>query len=382
MRGSARSDIFKRGKKVDLPAPERERLADQLAALGLLQVERYDVVLCVNPQDHDQKYLKDRSCAGRIPLRTDFDEDDNAYQCPDCGRVIYPRKKRRRKMMRTTPDLEAMRALVRRLIEPIGVPVRESPVGLFRLEGPNGEVQVALADACKDRAVFNSGYPQRENLVFAVGNERELARWTSNGARSFLLVDLALGDAKAALQRELRRLLRLDAATAEAAVFELGGMPPLVDDNPKPTAADPFPGVKRISVPSGTRWNQVEIYPVDGETLGVRVRGAACGHHTHVDLGMANKRTKKATKKWSILMGLCEAHGQMPWPKRASKKEWSAFKEQVSDLRPLLQHIFGIDAGPFELSQRDGLRAAFIARPDAPGSETYVGDVWDGGRQI
>ena len=26
--------------------------------------------------------------------------------------------------------------------------------------------------------------------------------------------------------------------------------------------------------------------------------------------------------------------------------------------------------------------AAFLARPDAPGSETYVGDVWDGGRQI
>ncbi len=380
MRGSPRSDIFKRGKKVDLPAPERERLADQLAALGLLTVERYDVVLCVNPQDHDQKYLKDRSCAGRIRLRPDFDEDDNAYQCPDCGRVIYPRKKRSRRMMRTTPDVDAMRALVHRLVEAIGVSVRETPVGLFRLEGPNGEVQVALADACKDRAVFAPGYPQRESLVFVVGNEREIGRWTKNGARSFLLVDLALGDAKSALQRELRRLLRLDAVTAEAAVFELGGMPPLVDDAPKPTATDPFPGVTRILAPSGTRWNQVELYPVDGETLGVRVLGAARGHHTHVHLGMADKRTKKATKKWSILIALCEAHGRLAWS--GSGREWNAHKNQISDLRRLLQHIFGIDADPFELSRQDGLRAAFLARPDAPGSETYVGDVWDGGRQI
>ena len=373
MRGSVRADVFKRGKRVDLPSPERERVADQLARLGLIEVERYDVVLCVNPLDHDQKYLKDQSCAGRVRLRPDFDEDDNAYQCPDCARVIYPRKKRRQKMMRTAPNIEAMRSLVEQLLEPIGVPLRESPVGLFRLEGPTGEVHVALADACKDRAVFGADYPRRESLVFVVGNERDLHRWTTNGARTFHLVDLATGDAKTALRREVRRLLRIDVAATEAAVFSLGGMPPLVDDAPKPVA-DPYPGVKYISVPSGTRWNQIELYPVNGETLGVRAHGAARGQFTHVDLGMANKRTKQPTEKWKILVRLCEAHGRLAWS--GSGRDWNAFKQQISELRPLLQYIFGIDANPLEVSREDGLRASFSARPDAPDAETYVEQTW------
>ena len=383
MRSRVRADIFRRGKKVKLPAPERERVADRLAELGLLEVERFRVVRCVNSEDPDQKYLKDHACSGRIRLRPELDEDNHDYQCPECSRVVFPSRKRKYRMMRTSPDGDAIRGFVERLLGGLGVTVRESPVGLFRLEGEAGEVQVALADFCRDRAVFDPGYPHRHSLLFVVGNERDLGRWVPDAARSFHLLDLALDGAGPVLQREVRRLLRLDDGKAAAPASRgLAAMPPLVRREPEPAPSiDPYPEVRRVSVPSGTRWNQIEIYRVNGETVGVRAHGTACGHYTHIDLGMAHKRTKQPTKKWAILMGLCEAHGRLDWSGR-SARDWSAHKQQVSELRPLLQHVFGIDADPFELSRQDGLRAAFVARPDPPGSETFVGDAWDPRRQI
>ncbi|MCG8423339.1 MAG: hypothetical protein MJE77_36015, partial [Proteobacteria bacterium] len=80
---------------------------------------------------------------------------------------------------------------------------------------------------------------------------------------------------------------------------------------------------------------------------------------------LADRRNGKPTKKWAILEQLCENYGELPWG--GTPKEFDAFKRQVSELRQLLQHAFGIHADPFaECSRSGGLRAAFQAFPDAP----------------
>ena len=373
-RADRRGSIFKRGKKIDLPAPALEALADRLADKGLLTIERRTYVRCVNPLDDDQQYVKDTSCAGRILLRADLDEDNQDYRCPDCGRVIFPGRKQKHQMVKLRPVPNAIRGFIRGLLEQLDVEVREAPSGLFRLSGRSGEVQVAVADFCQQRAVFQRGYPAVESLVFVVGNERDFSRHLQNDAPSFLLIDLADGDAVRPFHRELRRLLRLHDATADTpAILGLGASSiPVVEG--RTATPDPYPGATRIPAPSGTTWSQVSIYNVDGETLAIRIPGHEMARYTHVQLGMANKRNGKPTKIWAVLDDLCEHNGQLPW--NDSPNRFNAFKERVSKLRPLLQHIFDIKADPFpECSRTGGLRAAFRAFPDPPDVEPpYVGE--------
>ncbi len=374
MRADRRSSIFKRGKKIDLPAPTIEATVERLAYMGLLTVERRTYVRCVNPLDDDQQYVKDTSCAGRIMLRADLDADNQDFRCPDCGRVIYPAKKQKFQMMKLRPVQEAIRGFIRGLLEQLGVEVREDPNGLFRLSGRAGEVQVAVADFCQQRAVFKKGYPAVESLVFVVGNERDFSRHLQNEAPSFLLIDLADGDAVRPFHRELRRLLRLKDASADTpAVLGLGASTIPVSVEPVATP-DPYPEATRVPAPSGTTWSQVEIYKVDGFIVAVRVPGQPPRRLSHEQLGMANRRNRSATRKWTILIELCEGHGHLE-PEQMNSS-FSAFNTQVSDLRPLLQHIFDIKADPLpECSRTEGLRAAFRAFPDPPDVEPpYVGE--------
>ena len=98
---------------------------------------------------------------------------------------------------------------------------------------------------------------------------------------------------------------------------------------------------------------------------------------TAAELGMANlrKRDRGATKKWKVFIALCEGRGSCSW--RGLATSFAAFKMQVSSLRPLLNHIFGIDGDPFLACTRaEGLRAAFVAGP-IPEDVPYVGeDQW------
>lgn len=375
MKANPRRDVFKRGKKIDLPAPEYETVIDTLAEKHLVHVERYRYVLCVNSLDNDQQYLKDLTCSGRIRLRSDLDEDNHDYHCSDCGRTIFPRKKQKKEMLKLRPEKKAILEFVEATLNPLDVTVRQDPVGLFRLSGRGGEVHVAVADFCTERAVFNTGYPQLKSLVFVIGNERDYQRHLPPDVRCFHLLDLVDGSATSALHRELRRLLRLDDVKADTpAVLGIGATPPPAA-NSRMVQTDPYPDVVRIPNAKGTPWGQVKFYYVNGETLAIKVPGSRMARYSHIELGLANKRNKKPNKKWVLIEKLCEKNGTCDC--NDLKQSFSAFTTLVSEMRSLLQMIFSIDSDPFSWCTRaDGLRAAFQAFPDLP-DDLYVGeDKW------
>jgi hypothetical protein len=174
--------LLKPGLKIDLPGGERENQVRRLAALGLVRIEEPAFVRCVNPLDRDQKYVKDRSCAGRIVLRKDLDEDDDGYRCPDCDRLVFPSKKRRARMLRVEPDEQSIRALVRRSLDRLKVEIAERTLGLLCVAGRAGEVQVCLVDYCTDRAVLAPNYPRHGSVIFVVANDRDFQRLVPEGA--------------------------------------------------------------------------------------------------------------------------------------------------------------------------------------------------------
>jgi hypothetical protein len=181
--------------------------ARRLAQEGLVAIDECTYVRCTNPLDHDGPHPHGMSCWGRIYLSSDRDEHDDAYECPECGRVVYPSLKQSYPSIRLVPVLAAMRAYVREQIEMLRVTVEERPTGLYRIPIEAGEVQVCLVDACRDAAVFTASYPYRARLVYVVGNARDYAHRLPEAAARYRLAELVLGGASASFRRTLRDLL-------------------------------------------------------------------------------------------------------------------------------------------------------------------------------
>lgn len=359
--------ILKEGRTVRLPAQAKEAAVDRLERRGFLRVVRQETVACVNPLDDDQRYLKDRSCDGVRAIEPHLDEDDHAYRCPDCGRVLFPSRKRKSRRLRLWPDHDAIDSWLDEGIRGLDRPVTRALAGLWRVSTAAGEVEVCFVDLCPDRSVLDPHYPRAGMVVFVLGNDRDFRRYLPEGAPVFRVVDLVEQGA-GPLRRKVRQLGR--AADAPAVVRARGGLPAPAPSSPP----ERFAGVARHAAPSGTRWNEVHVYEVDGLTVQIRVPGRAPASFTAAELGMANKRKRDrgATKKWWVLMALCRGQGSCGW--RGLANSFDAFKGQVSSLRPLLQHIVGIDADPFTAcTNAGGLRAAFNAGP-LPEDEVYVGE--------
>lgn len=371
MPNDALRGLLKRKLTIDLPDETRLRYAQQLQSLGLLSFETKQYVRCVNPADHDQQYLKDRDCNGRIYLSPDIDEDNHDYQCPDCSRVIFPRKKQRSKCIILNPDKNAIQNQIQKLMGCLGCEIEEKPVGIFRTRTDAGEVQVCVVDWCWDAAALSKGYAHASTTIYLVVDDRTYSRRIPKGAESFRMVELALTDADKRFQRQLRKLAKLDGATSGPAVLSVP-MPITPPAQQPVSIKKKDDGIIRISVPSGTTWSQIQFYLVDGETVAIRVPGEKMERYGHIQLGMANKRNRAPTKKWNIIEKLCENSGTCGW--REVSPNFSAFTTQVTETRELLQSIFNLNTDPFkECSQKDGLQAAFQAFPNIP-DDPYVGE--------
>lgn len=364
--------LLKRRLTIDLPNTDRLGHAQRLKALGLLDIERREYVCCVNPEDHDQRYLKDRDCSGRIYLSPDIDEDNHDYQCPDCGRVVFPQRKCHAECVVLTPDKNAIQGYTANLMGCLGCNIEEKPLGILRARTDKGEVQVCLVDWCWDQAALSPGYAHASTTLYVVIDDRTYARRVPAGAETFRMVDLALTDASKRFQRRLRSLAKLDGAGTAAGPAVLSmpiPIPPPYQQTPPQKGDD---GIIRIPVPPGTTWSQIQLYLVDGETVAIRVPGKEMARYAHIQLGMANKRNNNPTKKWELIQALCEKGGSCEWGDVSPS--FSAFTTLVSDARDSLQVIFGIDTDPFsECSKTNGLRAEFQAFPDIP-NDPYVGE--------
>src|SRR5438552_2335352 len=93
-----------------------------------------------------------------------------------------------------------------------------------------------------------------------------------------------------------------------------------------------------------TRWADVTIYFVNGETIGVRLPGAKPRHFHAVELEMAHKVTRNPTARFALLLHLCARRGRTDWRSARFADEspmafdnFDAFKMQAHALRGALQ---------------------------------------------
>lgn len=369
MRRDHRDLIFKEGVILEAPSEDVRALAACMEEMELIEVEQANVVRCINARDLDQYEVRDHCCPGVCVLSEDLDEGDQDFRCQCCARVLFPSQKQSFRQIRLWPQQHAMALLVESELGKVKSGTTRAVAGLWRVPTAAGEVEVCLVDVCPDRSVLQSAYARAGIVVFVVGNVRDFTRFLPVDAPVVSLLDLAL-EGDGALRAVLTRLGRAVAADP-GVLFVADGMPPA----PYQPRASPFPDVRTHHAARGTRWGQVKVYQVDGLTVQLRVPGQKWRSYTAAELGMASKRSRdrSATKKWRILMALCEGNGTCNWQGFATS--FDAFKMQVSGMRALLNHVFGLDGDPFMACTRvGGLRAAFVAGP-VPEEETYVGDV-------
>jgi hypothetical protein len=208
-------------------------------------------------------------------------------------------------------------------------------------------------------------------VAYVVGNELDLARRVPKGREVFGLAEMVLGDAAARFRKRLRELVKEEVGDGPKGVFEEVALPAILRLRPplaEPAVARPSSTGGAPLAQRGTRWNEIELYFIDGDTLSVRVAGGHPQRKTCRELGMADKRGGGHTKRWELLVKLCEGRGHLKWD--GTPRKWGALRELVSQLRDSLQREFGINGDPLELSKADGLRAAFAAFPYAPGARS------------
>lgn len=363
--------LLKRRLIIDAPSQQMLEPILKLQAHGFLDVQQQQYVRCVNPLDRDQQYVRNHNCNGRTYLSSEVDEEDYGYQCSDCERVIFPKKKNKYECLELNPVPSAIKEYVHNLMRKLGCEIEEKPIGILRARTDSGEVQVCFIDWCRDPAALSSGYTHAATTIYLVLDDRTYGRSVPKDAESFRLVDLVLTDAHKRFQRRLRQIAKLDDSVSGPAVLTASMPIP----SPMPSPATPARGqnnIPLIPVPTGTGWSQIQFYLIDGETVAITVPGSKMSRYGHIDLGMAHKRHRTKTKLWELLQDLCESSGHIHWS--GTEKQFSAMKERVSKLRSLLQSIFNINDDPFpDFGKNNGLKSAFQAFPDLP-DEPYVGE--------
>jgi hypothetical protein len=110
-------------------------------------------------------------------------------------------------------------------------------------------------------------------------------------------------------------------------------------------------------------WPEIRLCLIDRTTVRVDAgdRRIRC---SHVDFGMAHRRTRMPTLVWEVIEETCN-HGGFFKTSRFSNSD--ATKRLISRVSRDLQTLFGIDGSPFYRYRSDcGWRSRFLARPDLP----------------
>jgi hypothetical protein len=259
--------------------------------------------------------------------------------------------------------LQAVRGRIERMLGDLGVPVREHPEGVFRIEGESGDAAVVLLDVCDARV----GLGLVEQGAVAVAADHGRFKWRLPRDRPPLdAAELVLFPAEALLVAVRRAL-----AGVRAVVL----VPPRPADSGGPGA--------RFPLPPGAGWSDVTIYYVDGATVGIAVPGSRPLHASAVELGMAKQNSRTPSKRFALLLHLCRHRGRTDWRRARSSDEeplvfdnFTAFRMQASPLRRDLQRLFGLPGDPFtSFGERKELAVAFRALPEAPSEADYLARV-------
>jgi len=127
--------------------PGIAQTAKHLVSLGLIKTVTGEHVRCVDHRDADYRYVRNRSCRGRIRVDDDLDDGDRLY-CPECGRVIYPHRKKRHKMVQVEVRPGGVAAFLQDLLEQNGLEPKQVAPWVWRVDTPRGEAKLVVADHC------------------------------------------------------------------------------------------------------------------------------------------------------------------------------------------------------------------------------------------
>jgi len=127
--------------------PGIAQAAKHLVSLGLIKTVAGEYVRCVDHRDADYRYVRNRSCRGRIRVDDDLDDGDRLY-CPECGRVVYPRRKRRHKMVQVEVQPDGVAAFLQDLLEQNDLEPKQVAPWVWRVDTPRGEAKLVVADHC------------------------------------------------------------------------------------------------------------------------------------------------------------------------------------------------------------------------------------------
>jgi hypothetical protein len=100
----------------------------------------------------------------------------------------------------------------------------------------------------------------------------------------------------------------------------------------------------RFPTPPGSRWSQLSIRLVDGETVAVAV-GDVRGTFNYTQMGLADRRSGRPNKQWELLRALAARHGLLTWSSPAASRHNQKRRELLAHQ---LRRYFRIDGDPFE----------------------------------
>ncbi len=96
-------------------------------------------------------------------------------------------------------------------------------------------------------------------------------------------------------------------------------------------------------MPEGTRWEDMTLRFLDGNTVKVVV-GEIQEIKSHAEMNMSSMRNGNPTKQWELLAGLARTHGALSW---SSSQAGAKAKKRVQLLGKQLSDYFGIPESPF-----------------------------------
>lgn len=170
------SRLLEDGARVDGPSAALVETAESLRQLGLISFRQAECVKCTDPRDGDFSGRR-APCAGRIVVEPDKDEDADDYECPRCGRTVYPdrHRKQRHQMLQTTLKRDGCLQWLASRLRDISSGAREIGDGAFHVDG-FGDLGVIVcavdADGAADGRFNRREFAARAPVLYVTLNPK------------------------------------------------------------------------------------------------------------------------------------------------------------------------------------------------------------------
>ena len=213
--------LLQDGHVVDEPtAGERAELARLENELELITVSWRKFFLCIDHNDDaDLAYAWNRTCDQKLEVDTFGDEDDRRqreddlrYECPQCGRVHWPTRRRRTLYDRAVISMPDSR--VQAFFEAIVLDIdpaaqRLDGVPAYRLQVDGREAYACLIDLCTETRFATKNFATTNPIAYVTAAPRVFTNRHPEGQewlQPLPLHELAQGGSAALKEKLIRRM--------------------------------------------------------------------------------------------------------------------------------------------------------------------------------